>query len=153
MESVEGNSVEYLREGSIENFIKTQALLGLKREFPNAIYVEKSDLLQQNALKFFQNDWNNFKKIKLHLKGTPFQLKVWEALLKIPSGGLSTYGLVSKSINKEKAFRAVGTAIAGNKVAFLIPCHRVIRAGGEFGQYRWGAARKMAIIGLENVNL
>ncbi len=86
----------------------------------------------------------------MHLKGTDFQLKVWEALLKIPMGKLSTYGSIAKEIDNPKASRAVGTAIGDNPVAFLIPCHRVIQASGNIGGYMWGTTRKKAIIGWES---
>ena len=88
-------------------------------------------------------------EIKLHLKATAFQLKVWESLLKIPLGQLSSYGEIAAEIGQPKAGRAVGTAIGSNPVAFLIPCHRVIRATGIIGGYKWGALRKTAIIGWE----
>ena len=94
-------------------------------------------------------DWSKLKEIKLHLKGTDFQLKVWEALLKIPMGGLTTYGDIASGINRPKACRAVGTAVGENPVALLIPCHRVIRSTGELGNYHWGDVRKTAIIGWE----
>ncbi len=125
------------------------ALTLLKAKFPNAKYVEKLDVLQQNALFIFQNDWSKLKDIKLHLKGTDFQLKVWEALLKIPMGKLSTYGKLANEIGNPNASRAVGTAIGSNPIAFLIPCHRVIQASGTFGGYMWGNTRKTAIIGWE----
>ena len=85
----------------------------------------------------------------MHLKATAFQLKVWESLLKIPLGQLSSYGEIAAEIGQPKAGRAVGTAIGSNPVAFLIPCHRVIRATGIIGGYKWGALRKTAIIGWE----
>lgn len=125
-------------------------LNALKEKFPHASFSEQSDSLQQNALQIFKKDWNNIQQIRLHLKGTDFQLKVWEALLRIPMGQLSTYGAIANGINKTKASRAVGTAIGSNPVAYLIPCHRVIRASGIFGGYRWGSTRKTAIIGWEN---
>lgn len=121
----------------------------LHEKFPNARFSRKLDLLQQNALFIFQNDWNKLSEIKLHLKGTDFQLKVWEALLKIPMGQLSTYGSIAHQIAKPNASRAVGTAIGSNPVAFLIPCHRVIRSSGMPGGYMWGNTRKTAIIGWE----
>ncbi len=121
----------------------------LNEKFPNAHFSRKLDLLQQNALFIFQNDWNKLSEIKLHLKGTDFQLKVWEALLKIPMGQLSTYGSIAHQIAKPNASRAVGTAIGSNPVAFLIPCHRVIQSSGMPGGYMWGSTRKTAIIGWE----
>ncbi|MDQ3681880.1 MAG: methylated-DNA--[protein]-cysteine S-methyltransferase [Bacteroidota bacterium] len=126
-----------------------QALGTLQKHFPNARYKQMVDLIQQNALYIFTHDWSKLNQIKLHLKGTAFQLKVWQTLLKIPMGQLATYGNIAKQISIPGASRAVGSAIGGNPVAFLIPCHRVIQSGGTFGGYMWGATRKTAIIGWE----
>ncbi|MFD2942830.1 bifunctional helix-turn-helix domain-containing protein/methylated-DNA--[protein]-cysteine S-methyltransferase [Flavobacterium notoginsengisoli] len=128
---------------------ETNGFSALKEKFPNASFTRKLDLAQQNALFIFQNDWSKLSEIKLHLKGTDFQLKVWETLLKIPMGQLSTYGTIAQQIEKPNASRAVGTAIGSNPVAFLIPCHRVIQSSGVFGGYMWGNTRKTAIIGWE----
>jgi AraC family transcriptional regulator of adaptative response/methylated-DNA-[protein]-cysteine methyltransferase len=129
------------------------ALHKLTMKFPNSTFVRKLDLIQQHALFIFQNDWSKLYEIKLHLKGTDFQLKVWESLLKIPFGKLSTYGKVAQNIQSPNASRAVGTAIGSNPVAFLIPCHRVIQSSGIFGGYMWGTTRKAAIIGWEGAQL
>lgn len=126
-----------------------EALQVLQSHFPNAELKARRDPMQENALSIFSNDWNKLPQIKLHLKGTEFQLKVWEALLKIPAGQLSTYGTIAAHIEKPKASRAVGTAIGSNPVAFLIPCHRVIQSSGIFGGYMWGSTRKTAMIGWE----
>lgn len=126
-----------------------KAFNNLKAKFPNASFQQKLDLLQQNALLIFQNDWSKLNEIKLHLKGTDFQLRVWESLLKIPMGKLSTYGSIAGQMGTPNASRAVGTAIGSNPVAFLIPCHRVIQSSGNFGGYMWGTTRKTAIIGWE----
>jgi AraC family transcriptional regulator, regulatory protein of adaptative response / methylated-DNA-[protein]-cysteine methyltransferase len=126
-----------------------QAFEDLINTFPNASFSRKLDIVQQNALFIFQNDWSKLPEIKLHLKGTEFQLKVWETLLKIPMGQLSTYGTIAQQIDKPNASRAVGTAIGSNPVAFLIPCHRVIQSTGTFEGYRWGNTRKIAMIGWE----
>ncbi|RYE17278.1 MAG: methylated-DNA--[protein]-cysteine S-methyltransferase [Sphingobacteriales bacterium] len=125
----------------------------LQAQFPNAVYSQFADRLQQNALFIFKKDWTELTEIKLHLKGTVFQLKVWEALLKIPVGGLSTYAGVAQDVQLPKASRAVGSAVGDNPVAFLIPCHRVIKSTGEFGQYHWGTDRKSAMIGWEAASL
>jgi AraC family transcriptional regulator of adaptative response/methylated-DNA-[protein]-cysteine methyltransferase len=137
------------------NESENEAFVDLNKKFPNATFNRMLDLVQQNALFIFQNDWSNLPDIKLHLKGTDFQLKVWETLLKIPMGELSTYGDIAKKIQNPNASRAVGTAIGSNPVAFLIPCHRVIQSSGNFGGYMWGNTRKTAIIGWEvsKVNL
>ena len=125
------------------------ALQDLILLFPNAILRQVVDTIQQNALFIFTQDWKNLSNIKLHLKGTAFQLKVWEALLKIPMGSLSTYSSIAHRIHNAKASRAVGSAIGDNPVAFLIPCHRVIKSTGVFGNYHWGSTRKTAMIGWE----
>ena len=126
-----------------------ESLRYLKRQFPNASYKQVVDLVQQNALYIFTHDWSKLDEVKLHLKGTPFQLKVWETLLKIPVGKLSSYKTIAQQINNPNALRAVGSAIGQNPVAFVIPCHRVIQSAGTFGNYHWGATRKTAIIGWE----
>ena len=129
------------------------AFTTMQQHFPNASFRQIVDLIQQNALYIFRHDWSKLHQIKLHLKGTNFQLKVWEALLKIPPGQLTTYGKIASHIDKPSASRAVGTAIGSNPVAFLIPCHRVIQATGTFGGYRWGSTRKTAIIGWEAAHI
>jgi AraC family transcriptional regulator of adaptative response/methylated-DNA-[protein]-cysteine methyltransferase len=128
---------------------QVEAFNNLLAQFPNAQYTQMVDMAQQNALFIFKKDWSQLSAIKLHLKGTSFQLKVWEALLNIPIGGLSTYSSIAKEIEQPTASRAVGSAVGDNPVAFLIPCHRVIKSTGEFGQYHWGSTRKSAIIGWE----
>ena len=128
---------------------RDEAFNNLHAQFPNAQYTQVVDIAQQNALFIFKKDWSELSKIKLHLKGTSFQLKVWDALLNIPMGGLSTYSSVAAAIHQPNASRAVGSAVGDNPVAFLIPCHRVIKSTGETGQYHWGATRKSAIIGWE----
>jgi AraC family transcriptional regulator of adaptative response/methylated-DNA-[protein]-cysteine methyltransferase len=87
--------------------------------------------------------------INLLLRGTNFQLKVWEALLKIPPGAVCTYQDIADIISHPGATRAVGQAISKNPIAYLIPCHRVIRKVAEFGEYQWGTTRKKALIGWE----
>lgn len=127
-----------------------KALGDLKHKFPNASFFENQDEFQKNALSIFRKDWTELDTIKLHLKGTDFQLKVWESLLTIPMGKLSTYGSLAEKIGHPKASRAVGTAIGSNPVAFLIPCHRVIQSSGKIGGYMWGTERKQLIIGWES---
>lgn len=128
---------------------KETAFSALQKRFPKASFIQQTDEIQQNVLQIYTQDWSKINKVKLHLKGTDFQLKVWEALLKIPTGNLATYGNIAKSIKKPNASRAVGTAIGNNPIAFLVPCHRVIQSTGMFGDYMWGTTRKTAIIGWE----
>lgn len=121
--------------------------------FPASTIEQKTDLHQQQGLKIFRGDWSDLDSIKLHLKGTPFQIKVWNALLNIPSGSLKSYMSIAHEIGDANASRAVGTAIGNNPIAFLIPCHRVITSSGNLGGYHWGIDRKSAIIGWEAARL
>ena len=130
-----------------------KAFENLRSRFPNASFKLQQDDLQQNALLFFQYDWTALPRIKLHLKGTEFQLKVWEALLKIPMGHLCSYKTIAECAGAQNASRAVGSAIGSNPVAFLIPCHRVIQSSGNLGGYMWGSTRKSAIIGWEGAKV
>jgi len=100
---------------------------------------------------FFENDAAPESRLDLHVKGTPFQVSVWEALLRIPEGELRCCSDIAKEIGNPKALRAVGSAIGQNPIAYFIPCHRVVPAAGGFGNYRWGKTRKAAMIGWERV--
>ncbi|HMR92296.1 MAG TPA: methylated-DNA--[protein]-cysteine S-methyltransferase [Chitinophagaceae bacterium] len=132
---------------------KAAAVKTLKAKFPNASFIQKQDPLQQAALSIFEEGEQELPQIKLHLKGTAFQLKVWEALLKIPMGRLSTYAAIAKETGQPRAARAAGSAIGSNPVAYLIPCHRVIQSTGVLGGYMWGSDRKAAIIGWESTRI
>lgn len=121
----------------------------LKAEFPNAMIHQKEEEIHQQAAAFFNTDQSGPEKLRLHLRGTPFQLKIWSALLLIPSGNLATYSFIAEKAGNPRASRAAGSAIGQNPVAYLIPCHRVIRSTGIIGNYRWGSARKRAMIGRE----
>ena len=126
-----------------------ESLEELKQLWVNATIVEEETGYHQSIKQFFGHKTDDVAQIKLHLKGTPFQLKVWEALLKIPEGGLKSYSNIAEDIQNPTAQRAVGSAIGSNPVGFIIPCHRVIKSVGGIGEYRWGTERKMAIIGWE----
>jgi len=124
-------------------------LESLQKLFPKAVFNQMTDLIQQNVLHIFTDKWEKPEQVKLHLKGTEFQLKVWETLLRIPLGQMTTYGNIAKTLNNPNASRAVGSAVGDNPVAFLIPCHRVIQSTGVLGNYHWGCNRKAAMIGWE----
>ncbi|WP_061261774.1 bifunctional helix-turn-helix domain-containing protein/methylated-DNA--[protein]-cysteine S-methyltransferase [Leptospira interrogans] len=126
-----------------------QIVSELKEQWNSADIIEQMDENQNRVIRFFDKTLNGHEKIKLHLKGTEFQIKVWEALLKIPEGQLSSYSDIADLIGQENASRAVGTAIGKNPIGYLIPCHRVIKSTGGIGEYRWGSERKMAMIGWE----
>ena len=97
-------------------------------------------------------DLNSRSRLNIHLRGTNFQLKVWEALLQIPTGAVTTYAGLAERIGQPTAARPVGTAVGHNPIAVLIPCHRVIRKAGDFGNYRYGSLRKKALLAREYVN-
>ena len=130
-----------------------EALRRLQQQFPNAQIIARKDRYQEQVNKFLAGHKVQKEGLILHLKGTSFQLQVWEALLNIPSGALSTYGSIAKHLKNPLASRAVGTAVRSNPIAVLIPCHRVLGASGSMGQYRWGTIRKMALIGWEAVKI
>lgn len=123
----------------------------LQAQFPGAKFLHKTDKHHHAALSFFQGKGQAPADLLLHIQGTPFQLKVWNALLNTPPGSTTTYGAIARQIGHPGASRAVGTAIGQNPVACLIPCHRVIRQDGNMGGYRWGIPRKNRILAWESV--
>lgn len=127
---------------------ETSARLEIARRFPEAGIQRRRGLAASWIEPIFRPTIGAHP-LRLHLFGTQFQLKVWQALLSIPEGSLSTYAALAKAVGQPAAARAVGTAVGQNPIAFLIPCHRVIRAVGTRGGYRWGPIRKAALIGLE----
>jgi len=113
-------------------------------EWPRAEYCRDNDAAASWVERIFLLPEFN-KPLYLLLKGTNFQIKVWEALLRVSPGQLISYSQLAQLSGSPNASRAVGSAMAANKLGFLIPCHRVIRESGETGQYRWGAQRKTAL--------
>ncbi len=127
-------------------------LAELKKDWPNAKWQRNDFLATQLAKKIFTRtfDSNSKPALRAFVRGTPFQVRVWKALLQVPPGALSSYGRLANSIGKPAAARAVGTAVAQNPLAYLIPCHRVIRETGVIGNYHWGPIRKRAMIAWES---
>lgn len=128
---------------------KEEGLNEFEKVFENANLSEQELPIHLEAVRIFNPEDNSLKRIKLHLKGTPFQLKVWQALLQIPLGEVSSYKDIANKIEQPNASRAVGTAIGQNPIAYLIPCHRVIQTTGQTGGYRWKPIRKSVILGWE----
>ena len=124
------------------------ALMYLKANWSNATIQENSQATEALIEPIFSLD-HNLSPLSVFVTGTNFQLKVWEALLSIPRGNVTTYEQIATQIGQPGALRAVGTAVGHNPIAYLIPCHRVIRKMGDFGNYRWGTARKKALLGWE----
>lgn len=129
---------------------RQQALGALKKRWVKANLVEDSGRTRPLVAQIFT--WlsgGEAGPLSVHLRGTNFQIKVWEALMRIPSGTVVSYEDVALSIGMPKAARAVSNAVARNPIPVIIPCHRVIRKMGAFGGYRWGVARKKALLGWE----
>lgn len=138
--------LHFLNEGDVPETILATA-------WPEAALRHEPALLQPLADQIFSswepNGAAREDRLPVLLRGSAFQLKVWEALLKIPEGHLTSYDRIAEAIGQPTASRAVGTAIGSNPVGYLIPCHRVIKKTGLFGGYRWGAERKQAMLGWE----
>ncbi len=128
---------------------RTQALARLKASWSAASFREQPSATQSIAQRLFARRSNARTPLHLLVRGTNFQVKVWEALLRIPSGHVASYEDVAGVLGAPHATRAVASAVAQNSIAFLIPCHRVIRKTGAFGDYRWGAKRKQALLAWE----
>lgn len=128
-----------------------QPLQELQRDWPKAELQLDNSLIEQTLERIFSTNVSEPKPLYLLLKGTNFQVQVWEALLRVPPGGLVSYQTLAESIGVPKASRAVGSAVARNPIGYLIPCHRVIQKSGLLGNYRWGAPRKQVLIGVEGM--
>lgn len=132
----------------IDNAAEIDEIIRLKNEFPEAEFIKNEAITAEIIVQIFENSANE-KPIHLLLRGTNFQIKVWEALLKINTGQLACYEDIATEIGQITAQRAVGSAIGANHIAYIIPCHRVIQKVGTSGNYRWGSVRKRAMIGWE----
>ena len=124
------------------------AIKRLSSEWPRAAIERNDAIVSQRTANLFSHK-DGREEIKLLIRGTNFQIQVWQALLKIPQGNICAYGQLAEYIGRPEATRAVASAVGANRIAYLIPCHRVLRAGGELGGYRWGLARKQAMLARE----
>lgn len=121
----------------------------LETEWPNANITQNNEQTAELAQSIFMRTFSstsNQEPLHILLKGTEFQLQVWQALLLIPEGQFCSYSQVAELLDKPTSVRAVASAIAKNHVGYLIPCHRVIKGTGDFNQYRWGSERKKAML-------
>jgi len=123
----------------------------LTSQWPNAKLNRNDARIAELSAKIFTQvrDRASGPTLRAFVRGTPFQLRVWRALLRVPSGSLTTYGRLAQAIGQSQAARAVGSAVGANPIAFIIPCHRVIRETGALGNYHWDPIRKRAIVGWE----
>jgi AraC family transcriptional regulator of adaptative response/methylated-DNA-[protein]-cysteine methyltransferase len=129
---------------------RTTAVAHFQARWPEARLVENSRQTEPFAAEVVSRMQGVMARpLALVLKGSPFQTKVWEGLLTIPEGGVTSYQGLARAIGSPNASRAVGTALAMNPIGYLIPCHRVIRASGAVGEYHWGTVRKQALLGVE----
>lgn len=122
----------------------------LRHRFPHAVLTKNPRATRPILSRIFPSEEEGAREITLWLAGSNFQIKVWEALLRIPPGSVTTYGRVAASAGRPRAHRAAGTAVGANPVAYLIPCHRVIRQSGALGGYRWDPVRKQAMLARES---
>lgn len=125
----------------------------LQKSWAAATIILDDTLTAPLAQRIFSSQGEQLSPLRILVKGTNFQVKVWDALLRIPHGAVCTYADIARTIQNPNAVRAVGSAVGANSIAYLIPCHRVIRQGGLVSDYRWGATRKRAIIGWEAAHM
>ncbi|MBC6443697.1 MAG: bifunctional helix-turn-helix domain-containing protein/methylated-DNA--[protein]-cysteine S-methyltransferase [Rhodobacteraceae bacterium] len=130
--------------GFTQEFGRDWSLEDMRRRWPEAEFVEARD-----TLKPLVNGILGHHQAKLHMMGAPFQIKVWQALLNVPAGHVTTYSQIAGAIGNPGAVRAVGTAVGRNPVSWLIPCHRVLCKSGALGGYHWGLPVKRALLARE----
>jgi len=132
-------------------------LLEMKEHWHNSVFHQEQQLTESSITQIFNRGGADLpagkagtqSKLHVFVKGTNFQIKVWEALLKLPVGSVTTYKDIAVQIQNPQAMQAVGSAVGSNHIAYLIPCHRVIRKDGRLGEYRWSPTRKKSMIGWE----
>lgn len=118
----------------------------LRESWPNAQLRRDDTAAEKIAAKIFAWPAKSHGTLRAFVKGTPFQVRVWRAMLQVPSGHLTSYGRLAEELGMPRAARAVGSAVGANSISYLIPCHRVIRETGVIGDYRWGKIRKRALL-------
>ena len=133
--------------GFVQNGKRATLLAELRHNWTNATLIKDPSHTALTVIRIFSPIPG--VPLSLHMHGTNFQIKVWEALLRVPPGKVATYKTIAEQVSSGKAARAVGDAVARNPLAYLIPCHRVLRKLGEFGGYRYGSTRKKAILAWE----
>ncbi len=140
----------------VDSGTSSTAVNAMRQRLKKANYRENAEATQDIVRHIFFKEGcstSDARPISVCLVGTPFQRHVWEALLVIPEGACTTYRKIADAIDRPNAHRAVGTAVGANPIAYLIPCHRVIRKDGLLGGYRWGEGRKLAILGIERIRM
>jgi AraC family transcriptional regulator of adaptative response/methylated-DNA-[protein]-cysteine methyltransferase len=129
---------------------RSEALADMRGRWPKAEFVEDPARTGQQAARIFDpGQWSHEQPVRLVLIGTDFEIRVWQALLRIPMGRAVTYADIARHLGQPTASRAVGSAVGRNPISFVVPCHRVLRGDGQLGGYHWGLTRKRALIGWE----
>ncbi|SDW22618.1 methylated-DNA--[protein]-cysteine S-methyltransferase [Roseicitreum antarcticum] len=128
-------------------------LADMTRRWPAAVYVADQSGPAPHIAAAFGGAGDGAGRARLHLIGAPFQIKVWEALLTVPSGHVTSYGTLAQAVGAPRAARAVGSAVGANPLGFVIPCHRCLRGDGGLGGYHWGLTTKRAMLGWEAARL
>ena len=133
---------------------RADALADMTRRWPAAAFIEDGPRTAPHVAHVFDpGQWRAEQPVRLVLIGTDFEVRVWEALLRIPMGRAVTYADIARHIGQPTASRAVGSAVGRNPISFVVPCHRVLRGDGSLGGYHWGLTRKRALIGWETGRL
>lgn len=135
--------------GFVSGTDRKTALEWLQQNWPEASFTENPSRTREMVYRIFSVPSHERRPFHLLLKGTNFQINVWQALLNLPRGSIWSYQDIAVLLDRPRAFRAVANAVAANPIAYLIPCHRVIAKSGHIHRYRWGTARKKAILGWE----
>ncbi len=129
---------------------RPEALADMTARWPKAQFIEAPETTARHAKRIFDPaQWSPEQPVRLVLIGTDFEIRVWQALLRIPMGRAVTYADIARHIGQPTASRAVGSAVGRNPISFVVPCHRVLRGDGQLGGYHWGLTRKRALIGWE----
>ena len=129
---------------------RAEALADMTSRWPKATFAEAPERTAVQAARIFEpSRWSAEQPVRLVLIGTDFEIRVWQALLRIPMGRAVTYADIARHLGQPTASRAVGSAVGRNPISFVVPCHRVLRGDGQLGGYHWGLTRKRALIGWE----
>jgi len=129
---------------------REEALADMTGRWPKAMFIDAPERTAPHATRIFDPGcWSAEQPVRLVLIGTDFEIRVWQALLRIPMGRAVTYADIARHIGHPSASRAVGSAVGRNPISFVVPCHRVLRGDGQLGGYHWGLTRKRALIGWE----
>lgn len=133
---------------------RAEALADMTGRWPMARYIEAPERTEPHFQRIFDPAaWQAEQPVRLVMIGTDFEVRVWEALLKIPMGRAVSYSDIARHLGQPSASRAVGSAVGRNPISFVVPCHRVLRGDGNLGGYHWGLTRKRALIGWERGRL